>query len=124
VSRRAKALSVLAALPIPALSVFPFIFSHFSLIWHHLASPYTRLGVSKGANRLTSPCRLKNIDKKGSPIHVAPAYARSREGPNYFGSYVRSLPLHFCKRLFPGLEPMTSWSQGNSFTAAPGLPFI
>jgi hypothetical protein len=26
-------------------------------------------------------------------------------------------------RLFPGLEPMTSWSQGNSFTAAPGLPF-
>jgi hypothetical protein len=35
----------------------------------------------------------------------------------------RSLPLHFYKRLFPELEPMTSWSQGNSFTAAPGLPF-
>jgi hypothetical protein len=28
--------------------------------------------------------------------------------------------MHFCKRLFPGLEPMTSWSKGNSFTAAPG----
>ncbi|EMS60203.1 putative ATP-dependent RNA helicase DHX35 [Triticum urartu] len=30
--------------------------------------------------------------------------------------------LHFCKRLFPGLEPVTSWSQCNSFTAAPRLP--
>jgi hypothetical protein len=38
-------------------------------------------------------------------------------------SYVRSFSLHFCKRLFLGLEPMTSWSQGRSFTAAPGLPF-
>jgi hypothetical protein len=27
------------------------------------------------------------------------------------------------ERLFSGLEPMTSWSQGNSFTAAPGIPF-
>jgi hypothetical protein len=35
----------------------------------------------------------------------------------------RSLSLHFCKRLFPGLELITSWSQGNSFTAAPGLLF-
>jgi hypothetical protein len=25
--------------------------------------------------------------------------------------------------MFPGVEPMTSWSQGNNFTAAPGLPF-
>jgi hypothetical protein len=37
--------------------------------------------------------------------------------------HVRSLPLHFCKRLFPGLEPMTLSSQANSFTAAPRLPF-
>jgi hypothetical protein len=28
-----------------------------------------------------------------------------------------------CKMLFSGFEPMTSWSQRNSFTAAPGLPF-
>jgi hypothetical protein len=24
-----------------------------------------------------------------------------------------AFPPHFCKRLFPRLEPMTSWSQGN-----------
>jgi hypothetical protein len=29
---------------------------------------------------------------------------------------VHSLSLHFCKRLFRGL-PITSWSQGNSFTS-------
>jgi hypothetical protein len=68
-----------------------------------------------------------NVDcdeKKGSPVHVAPACAGSGEGSDHFVSYVRSLSLHFCKRLFLGLEPMTSWSQGNSFTAAPGLPFV
>jgi hypothetical protein len=46
-------------------------------------------------------------------MHVAPACAGSREGSDRFGSYVRSLSLHFCKSLFLGLEPMTSWSQGN-----------
>jgi hypothetical protein len=60
--------------------------------------------------------------KKGSPVHVAPACAGSGEGSNRFGSYVHSLSLHFCKRLFLGLEPITLWSQGNSFTAAAGLP--
>jgi hypothetical protein len=50
---------------------------------------------------------MKTI-KKGSPVHVAPTCARSEEGYDHFGSYVRSLSLHFCKRLFPGLEPMTS----------------
>jgi hypothetical protein len=44
-----------------------------------------------------------------SPVHVAPACI----GSDHFGSYVRSISLHFYKRLFPGLEPMTSWSQGN-----------
>ena len=62
-------------------------------------------------------------DKKGNLVHVAPACAGSREGSDHFGSIVRSLSLHFCKRLFPGLEPMTSWSQGSSFTTAPRLPF-
>jgi hypothetical protein len=66
---------------------------------------------------------LLNKNKKSSPVHVALAYAGSREGSDHFGSYARSLSLHFCKRLFPGLEPMTSWSQGNSFTVVPGLPF-
>jgi hypothetical protein len=42
---------------------------------------------------------------KGSPVHVAPACAGFGEGFDHFGSYVCSLSLHFCKRLFPGLEP-------------------
>jgi hypothetical protein len=42
---------------------------------------------------------------------------------DHFGTYVRSLSLHFCKGLYPELEPMTSWSQDNSFTTIPGLPF-
>jgi hypothetical protein len=56
-------------------------------------------------------------------MHLAPAYAGSGEWSNHFGSYVRSNFMHFCRRLFPGLEPITSWSQGNSFTAVLGLPF-
>jgi hypothetical protein len=60
--------------------------------------------------------------KKGSPVCVAPTCAGSGKWSNHFGSYVCSIFLHFCKMLFPGLEPMTSWSQGNSFTTAPGLP--
>jgi hypothetical protein len=66
---------------------------------------------------------LPNTIKKGSPVHVAPACAGSREGFDHFGPYVHSLSLHFCKRLFLELESMISWSQDNSFTAAPGLPF-
>jgi hypothetical protein len=49
-------------------------------------------------------------------VHVAPAYAGSGEGSDHFGSYVHSISLHFCKSLFPRLEPMISWSQGNNFT--------
>src|SRR3954464_9298043 len=64
------------------------------------------------------------IKKKGRPVHVAPACAGSGEGSDHFGSIVRSLSLHFCKRLFAGLEPVTSWSQGSSFTTAPRLPFF
>jgi hypothetical protein len=60
---------------------------------------------------------------KGSPMHVASAYAGSGEGSDHFRSYVRTISLHFYKRLFLGFEPMTSWSQSNSFTTVPGLPF-
>jgi hypothetical protein len=42
---------------------------------------------------------------KGRPVHVAPFCAGFGEGFGHFGSYVRSLSLHFCKRLFLGLEP-------------------
>jgi hypothetical protein len=76
---------------------------------------------SAGDKTLNPPPQTNN-KKKGSPVHVAPSCAGSRDGSDHFGSYVHSLSLHFCKRLFPGLEPMRS--QGNSFTTAPGLPFF
>jgi hypothetical protein len=51
-----------------------------------------------------------SLIKKGNPVHITPACTWSREGSDHAGCYVGSLSLHFCKRLFPGLEPMTSWS--------------
>jgi hypothetical protein len=57
-------------------------------------------------------------------MHIAPACTGSGEGSDHFRSYVRSLSMHFGRRLLPGLELMTSWSQGNNITVAPGLPFI
>jgi hypothetical protein len=63
------------------------------------------------------------VKKKGSLVHIAPACIGYGEGSDHFGSYVRSISLHFCKRLFSGFELMTSWSQGNNFTAASGLLF-
>jgi hypothetical protein len=62
-------------------------------------------------------------EKRGSLMHIAPTYTGSGEGSDHFESYACSLSLHFWKRLFPGLEPMVSRSQGNNFTAVPGLPF-
>jgi hypothetical protein len=37
-------------------------------------------------------------------MYVAPACAGSGEGSDHFGSYVCSISLHFCMRLFTGLE--------------------
>jgi hypothetical protein len=65
--RRRLGIQASQGLLILILSIFPFIspiFSHFSLIWRRLASPYTRLGVSKGADCLTSSCHLKNIARQ------------------------------------------------------------
>jgi hypothetical protein len=42
--------------------------------------------------------------RKGNPVHVTPAWA----GSDHFGSYIHNLS----NRLFSGLEPMTSWSEG------------
>jgi hypothetical protein len=39
----------------------------------------------------------------------------SEKGPTTLGLCTQGLSLHFCKRLFLGLEPMTAWSQANSF---------
>ena len=97
------------------------------LSYYYLRSCYSKscvccLSASPWEDKIWTGCL-----KKGSPVHVAPACAGSGEGPDHFGSIVRRLSLHFCKRLFPGLEPvtiMTSWSQGSSFTTAPRLPFV
>jgi hypothetical protein len=84
--------------------------------WH---KPLAQLDwIDKKLKKFHTP-EAHKVYHKGSLMHVAPSYT----GSNHFGSYVRSLSLHFFKRLFPGLEPMTSWSQGNNFTAVPGLPF-
>jgi hypothetical protein len=55
-------------------------------------------------------------------MHVAPVCT----GSNHFGSYVQPFPAFLQEAgqiPLTGLEPMTSWSQGDSFMAAPGLPF-
>jgi hypothetical protein len=50
----------------------------------------------------------------GSPVHVAPACAGFGKESGHFRSYVRSISLHFGKRLFPELEP-----HGHNATALP-----
>jgi hypothetical protein len=44
-----------------------------------------------------------------------PLCAGSGEGSDHLGSLYAAFPCNFCKRLFPRLEPVTSWSQGDSF---------
>ena len=70
---------------------------------------------------LAVPFDTTDGDKKkgGSPSARSSRLRRVRGRVRPLGSFVRSLSLHFCKRLFPGLEPVTSWSQGSSFTTAP-----
>jgi hypothetical protein len=99
-----------------APDMFPCKLGLTNVIKHsHLDLPYTK-------NPMFFLCPIQTI-KKGSQMHVASTCARSEEGYDHFGSYVRSLSLHFYNRLFPRLEPMISWSQGNIFTVALGLPF-
>jgi hypothetical protein len=68
---------------------------------------------------------IKARNLKGQPGAWSSHFARvrGRVGPHWV--IVRSLSLHFfCKRLFPQLEPVTSWSRRNSCITAPRLPFI
>ncbi|XBI00774.1 hypothetical protein VPH35_129712 [Triticum aestivum] len=59
--------------------------------------------------------RVMVICKREARCTWPPACAGSGEGSDRFGSIVRSLFLRICKRLFLGLEPVPSWSQGNNF---------
>ena len=98
--------------------------------WHRFllcSTPYTKR--QKFIQFLASTRRPRHLCKtghivKGSPVQVAPACAGSGKESDHLSLFVRSLSLYFCKRLVPGLEPVTSWSQGSSFTTAPRLPFI
>ncbi|KAK4358881.1 hypothetical protein RND71_021110 [Anisodus tanguticus] len=53
-----------------------------------------------------------------------PLCAGSAEGPDHKVLYniVCRLTLHFCRRLFPRLEPMTFWSHGSNFTGYSKAP--
>jgi hypothetical protein len=46
--------------------------------------------------------------KKGQPGARSYPLHMVQGRSDHFGSYVSSLSLHFCKRLFSKLEPMTS----------------
>jgi hypothetical protein len=75
--------------------------------------------ISFGISLEVGLISIKQRIKKVSLTHAAPACAGSGDGSGHIGFYAGTLSLHFCKRLLSGLEPMTSWSQGKSFTAAP-----
>jgi hypothetical protein len=79
-----------------------------------IITQFHRSNLLRGAFKDPKITEGNSDKKKGHPVHVAPACAVSGEASNHVGSYVHSLSLHFCKRLFSGLEPMRSWSQGNS----------
>jgi hypothetical protein len=116
------------SLNLHAIAIKGFQMTHIRLMWTVLPSSFSHLiifKVRKGM-KFKSPkmmhYKLCVVLCMADPVHVALTCVRSGEGSDHFGSYVHSLSLHFCKRLFLGLEPMTSWSQGNRFTTAPGLP--
>jgi hypothetical protein len=44
-----------------------------------------------------------------------PVCAGPGKGQTTWGLCTQPFPANFCKRLFPRLEPVTSWSQGGSF---------
>jgi hypothetical protein len=44
-------------------------------------------------------------------MHIASACVGSKKVSDHFRSYVHSPSIHFWKRLFSGLEPMTTWSR-------------
>lgn len=66
--------------------------------------------------------KLKNMNYDGQP-GACSFRLRPKKGSNHIGSTVRGLFLHFCKSLFLGFEPVTSWSQGRRCTTATRLPF-
>jgi hypothetical protein len=67
--------------------------------------------------------KWKEKSSEGQPGARSSAPVCAGSGEDHFGSYVRSLPCISAGGCFQDFESMTSWSQGNSFTAAPGLPF-
>jgi hypothetical protein len=65
------------------------------------------------------------LSTKGQPGARSCRFVRGPgKGRTHLGVFVRSLSLQFARFLFPRLEPVTSWSQGGHFTAAPRLPLV
>jgi hypothetical protein len=62
------------------------------------------------------------FNTKGIPVHVAPACTGSGEGSDHFRSYVHSLSLHFCKRLFPGPHGHKATTLTQYYTIIFGIP--
>jgi hypothetical protein len=83
---------------------------HFSLwiTWHSKCMNKKTIGLK---------CHdLVNPKKKGQPCAWSSCFARVQgKGRTTWGLYTQPFPANFCKRLFPRLEPVTSWSQGGSF---------
>ena len=75
------------------------------IIWQDICSISCYLMIQ---NKLPSKNYMCDYIKKCSPVHMAPACAGSGEGSDHLGLFVRILSLHFCKRLVPRLELVTS----------------
>jgi hypothetical protein len=68
------------------------------------------------------PARIKKEKKRQPRCMKLPLCAGSGEGLDHLGSLYAALPYNFCNRLFPRLEPVTSWSQGDSFNHCTKAP--
>jgi hypothetical protein len=93
----------------------------YLLSWNHsLWQPPACVGSGEGSDHIGSYVCSLSLWSQGNSftaapghpfikraVHVAPTCVGFKEGFDHFGSYVRNLSLHFCKRLFLGLEPMT-----------------
>jgi hypothetical protein len=56
-------------------------------------------------------------------VRVASTCVGSGKGPTTLDLMYAAFPCISARGCFQDLNPLTSWSQDNSFTAAPGLPF-
>ncbi|KAL6499666.1 hypothetical protein OROGR_027576 [Orobanche gracilis] len=86
----------------------------------HFAVDYTGAQIDHNVSRMTYG-RYGGYKGKPGAIKL-PLCVRSRERPDPLcGSNVGRLTLHFCKRLIPRLEPVTTKSHSSNLAVAPKL---